>query len=413
MKKIIALILAAALCLSMAACSKQPSNSGDGASGASQSEFSADNSGQLDPIAIRGTLEDNVYRNTVGDFTIFFSESWTFSSDDELAADSGVSAELLAEGDAEKLFAETESVSELYADREFDGSAIQVFVQQNNVDLDEYIASLAEGIASSWEENGFTISGSETKDFDVNGEKLPGFSVEASFSSDAETIQLHYVNLLREAGGYLYLISIYTFDSVLPENLLSIIYLSADAEQQVDLRRGVVTDGVYRNASMGIAIEPGDGWTFLSDDEMATLYGISTDAFLNEDAAESFESFNIVYDMYCQNDEGSSINVNFEKANLLGGLILGEKDYLELSSSNLESQIDTSSITLLRNELGEIEINGATVPCLYVTIQYNDYGFSIYEAIVAKKTGSYFAAITLAALSESAVEDLAQTVTVE
>ena len=179
------------------------------------------------------------------------------------------------------------------------------------------------------------------------------------------------------------------------------------------MHRGTVESGVYRNASMGITIEPGDGWTFLSDDEMATLYGISTDAFLNKDAAESFESFNIVYDMYCQNDEGSSINVNFEKANLLGGLILGEKDYLELSSSNLESQIDTSSITLLRNELGEIEINGATVPCLYFTIQYNDYGFSIYEAIVAKKTGSYFAAITLAALSESAVEDLAQIVTVE
>lgn len=413
MKKIIALILAAAMCLSMAACSKQPSNSGGSTSGASQSGASSSETLPEEPVSVRGTLEDNVYRNECGDFTIFFSESWTFSSDDELAADSGISAELLAEGDAEKLFAETESVSELYADREFDGSAIQVFVQQNDVDLDEYIASLAEGIASSWEENGFTVSSSEAKEFDVNGEKLPGFSVEASFTSDAEELKLHYVNLLREAGDYLYLISVYTFDSVLPERVLSIIYLSADAEQQVDLHRGTVENGVYHNDSMGITIEPGDGWTFLSDDEMATLYGISTDAFLNEDAAESAQNLSIVYDMYCQNDEGSSINVNFEKTNILGGLILSEKDYLELSSSNLESQIDASSITLLRNELGEIEINGATVPCVYVTIQYNDYGFSIYEAIIAKKTGSYFAAITLAALSESAVEDLALTVTIE
>ena len=114
------------------------------------------------------------------------------------------------------------------------------------------------------------------------------------------------------------------------------------AEEKVKISRGVVANGVYTNDSMGITIAPGDGWTFLSDDEMATLYGISSDLF-TEDAAAKLENSSIVYDMYCHNDEGSSISVNFENINLFAGLILDEKSYLEFSSGKVSSSVPDSS----------------------------------------------------------------------
>lgn len=409
MKKIISLILAAALVLALTACSKQPANDGE----SSRSEASSGESVPEQPASVRGTLEDGVYRNTCGDFSIFFSESWEFDSDETLAADTGVAAELLAEGDAEKLFEQVSSVSELYAYRELDGSAVQIHLKQNLVPTADYLKMFLSQLTETWTESGFEVTDGEVRKFSVNGETVPGISMEASITAEGETVDTHYVALLREAGDYIYTIGIFTFNNVTAERVLSNVYFSADAEQQVDLRRGTVEDGVYTNASMGITVAPGDGWTFLSDDEMAALYGVSSELF-TEDVAESMENSDGIYDMYCQNAEGSSINVNIDKGNLFSSLAISEKTYLEMSSAQLEDSVDPSSgIAMTRNEMGEIEINGATVPCIYVTLEYTDYGISVYEAVIAKKSGAYFAAITLGALSEGALSELAKTVTVE
>lgn len=409
MKKIIALILAAALIFSFAACSRQPANSGEN----SQSENSSEESVPEQPTSIRGVFEDGVYRNACGDFSIFFSESWEFDSDEELAADSGVTAELLAEGDAEKLFAKTDSVSELYAYREFDGSVVQIYVNQNLVPAADYLKMFLSEITASWTDSGFDIKSGEVRKFSVNGETVPGVSVEAAIAVDGDTVDAHYTALLREAGDYVYIICAYTFNSVPAERVLSNIYFSAEAKQQVDLRRGVVANGVYTNDSMGITIAPGDGWTFLSDDEMATLYGISSDLF-TEDAAAKLENSSIVYDMYCHNDEGSSISVNFENINLFAGLILDEKSYLEFSSGNISEQFDeTSGIRIVKNEMGEIEIDGKTVPCLYVTLRYEEQGIDIYEALAAQKRGSFFGVVTVSTLSENSLAETAKKITLE
>lgn len=409
MKKIISLILAAALVLALTACSKQPANDGE----SSRSEASSGESVPEQPASVRGTLEDGVYRNTCGDFSIFFSESWEFDSDETLAADTGVAAELLAEGDAEKLFEQVSSVSELYAYREFDGSAVQIHLKQNLVPTADYLKMFLSQLTETWTESGFEVTDGEVRKFSVNGETVPGISMEASITAEGETVDTHYVALLREAGDYIYTIGIFTFNNVPAERVLSNVYFSADAEQQVDLRRGTVEDGVYTNASMGITVAPGDGWTFLSDDEMATLYDVSSDLF-SEEVVESFEKSNVIYDMYCQNAEGSTINVNIDRGNLFSSLAISERDYLEMSSAQLEGSLEAfSGVTMTRNEMGEIEINGATVPCIYVTLEYTDYGVTVYEAVVAKKSGAYFAAITLGALSEGAVFELAKTVTVE
>lgn len=185
------------------------------------------------------------------------------------------------------------------------------------------------------------------------------------------------------------------------------------AEEKVKISRGVVANGVYTNDSMGITIAPGDGWTFLSDDEMATLYGISSDLF-TEDAAAKLENSSIVYDMYCHNDEGSSISVNFENINLFAGLILDEKSYLEFSSGNISEQFDeTSGIRIVKNEMGEIEIDGKTVPCLYVSLRYEEQGIDIYEALAAQKRGSFFGVVTVSTLSENSLAETAKKITLE
>lgn len=176
--------------------------------------------------------------------------------------------------------------------------------------------------------------------------------------------------------------------------------------------RGTVENGVYRNTSMGITVAPGDGWTFCSDEEIARLYGISADSFLNEDASDSFKQANIVYDMYCSSPDGDSMNVNYENAGLYALALGSAKDYLELSSSNLESQLNLEGVTIEKNEIGEIEINGSSVPCLYVTLTYSEQGVTLYEFIVAEKRGSRFAVITAGSPFEERLAELAKAVTI-
>ena len=88
------------------------------------------------------------------------------------------------------------------------------------------------------------------------------------------------------------------------------------------------------------------------------------------------------------------------------------KDYLELSSSNLESQLNLGGVTVEKNEIGEIEINGSAAPCLYVTLTYSEQGVTLYEFIIAEKRGSRFAVITAGSLFEERLAELAKAVTI-
>ena len=63
--------------------------------------------------------------------------------------------------------------------------------------------------------------------------------------------------------------------------------------------------------------------------------------------------------------------------------------------------------------MGEIEIDGKTVPCLYVTLRYEEQGIDIYEALAAQKRGSFFGVVTVSTLSENSLAETAKKITLE
>ena len=184
-------------------------------------------------------------------------------------------------------------------------------------------------------------------------------------------------------------------------------------QDSVKISRGTVENGIYRNESMGITVEAGDGWEFFSDEEMAQIYGASGDEFLTDDAADALQNASIIHDMYCVRD-GASINVNFENAGVLAIAVADEKAYLELSAENLKTQLDESSgMSISKSELGEIETKSGTAPCLFVTLSLAGQGTDIYEVMVAKKQGSFFGVVAISALAESDLADIAKTVSLK
>ena len=59
------------------------------------------------------------------------------------------------------------------------------------------------------------------------------------------------------------------------------------------------------------------------------------------------------------------------------------------------------------------EIDGKTVPCLYVTLRYEEQGIDIYEALAAQKRGSFFGVVTVSTLSENSLAETAKKITLE
>ena len=86
-----------------------------------------------------------------------------------------------------------------------------------------------------------------------------------------------------------------------------------EPEEQLDHIRGSIDGLVYTNSAAEITFTAPEGWVFLSDDEIAVLYNLSSEEVLSEETAEILENTDIVYDMYCQNlTTGASVNINLK-----------------------------------------------------------------------------------------------------
>ena len=81
----------------------------------------------------------------------------------------------------------------------------------------------------------------------------------------------------------------------------------------------------------------------------------------------------------------------------------------------LEFYTDEELAQVIKRTAGilEIEIDEKTVPCLYVTLRYEEQGIDIYEALAAQKRGSFFGVVTVSTLSENSLAETAKKITLE
>lgn len=180
-----------------------------------------------------------------------------------------------------------------------------------------------------------------------------------------------------------------------------------EPEEKLDHIRGSIDGLVYTNSAADITFTAPEGWTYYTDEQIATLYNLSSEELLPEETAEILENTDLVYDMYCQNiTTGASVNINFENLGILYGALLDEKSYLELSKTNLESSLSGSGMELTSCELVTATVNGKEVSCLDIVINMTNYDVDLYEKIFVKKVSEFMGCITVGALTTDEIDEI-------
>lgn len=109
-------------------------------------------------------------------------------------------------------------------------------------------------------------------------------------------------------------------------------------EEDKALVRGSVADGVYTNDFADFKFNPGEGWTFASDDEILAMMDL-TASEMNEDDKAEYElgKLKTIYDAMAVSDTGANIIVMYENLALtIGGTSYDEAAYAEVLTSGLD-----------------------------------------------------------------------------
>lgn len=164
--------------------------------------------------------------------------------------------------------------------------------------------------------------------------------------------------------------------------------------------RGEVSDNVYTNEASGVTFTAPEGYTFYSDEQIASLYGTTAELLHTENLDT------IVYDMYCGNvDLNSSINIIYENLTNIYGSILDDASYLTLSLASIETSfegVEGVSISNISEET--ITVNGTEYSGAYITLDIN--GTEFYETIVVKEIDGYMMCCTVAAYDEAEIDNI-------
>lgn len=211
MKKIITLILAlvviSAFIFVTTGCNKDNSSNSS-----SQAE-------QTKGVLARGTIDGNVYNNTFADFTFTKPDSWSYSTDEEIASFIGYDPEKLNINEIEKALSKNPVIYDMIvAGDSYYGNSILVSYENvlpsvgRKITEDEYVEVLKETFSQA---QGITYTITETKDVTLGNStfKRATILVEAEGMS---TTQYYYIKAIDQyvVSIMVNLTSEYTIDQV-------------------------------------------------------------------------------------------------------------------------------------------------------------------------------------------------------
>lgn len=182
--------------------------------------------------------------------------------------------------------------------------------------------------------------------------------------------------------------------------LFGLCACSAGQEEKFVPARGTTENGVYSNTAFGISFSGDENWYYYSDEEVAASMGISAEDIPSADDEKALAEAGIIYDMYCADTStGTTVNITFENLAATYGEVIDVEYYLELYQLEIDYQLNSGSISLLKNEAGFASVDGKMYPCLNVEADFD--GLGIYETIIVKKCGDWIGVVTVAALDEA------------
>lgn len=179
---------------------------------------------------------------------------------------------------------------------------------------------------------------------------------------------------------------------------------------EVDLsyQRGVLGDGFYENQSLGIGWSYGDNWYFASEEELAMLMGSTQQTLSDAEVAQTVESGGVFCDLFAQNADGYTLNLQVQTFNsVFGGAAIEMTDQMVIDEVYRQfiddgyGQVLFDSLGLTAGDIykGTTTFAGTSRPCLYVCGDLGD-GVPYYECLVYVLTNKYMGTLTAASIGE-------------
>lgn len=169
--------------------------------------------------------------------------------------------------------------------------------------------------------------------------------------------------------------------------------------------RGTVEDNVYTSGIGDFKLTLDDGWTFISDKEMAQKTGFSSENY-NEEAwlDYSIGDRHILYDAWAENEDSSTIMVMIENVGTDASEIKKtEQAYANLLAVSMRAQLDD----LMVGEFKDVTVNGSN--CYWGILYGKNRGVVTELGYLIKRIDDYMICICISSLqgcTESCTEIL-------
>lgn len=166
---------------------------------------------------------------------------------------------------------------------------------------------------------------------------------------------------------------------------------------------GAVSGTTYTSSFLGLEAAFGDGWTILTDEELAGTNNIGD--MSDENANKALDTNAVLYEMMAAKNESTSVNIVIENLNLTNnGKALSEEEYADLSAKNLKAQFEAVGFTDVELDKAAVGFMGKEMTCLNVKL--TNEGKDIYEKLFPVSNGAYMGIITFAAADENELTEM-------
>lgn len=170
---------------------------------------------------------------------------------------------------------------------------------------------------------------------------------------------------------------------------------------------GVFDGEVYVNELLGVSCAPGEGWTVLDEDGIATYFGYTLDMFSDENLRETIENSGSVIVFYALRDGGAqTLNISVSSNPNYGMLSGSESDLIEAMIPTMEQQLPLMGMEVQHIGLGDepVAFAGAEHPCLRIAATLNE--LALHETQVLVCVDSYLFTVTAASYGDDVTDDI-------
>ena len=177
-------------------------------------------------------------------------------------------------------------------------------------------------------------------------------------------------------------------------------------EAEGEFSVGTVEGNTYVNDYFGVKLNLLDGYTFVDDEQLAQITGMTTDMLSdNKLATKAIEEGTAAIVAYAQNSTGlCNINVTAQSNATLANAILDEEAVLNASVSQAQSALEAQGISNITTEIVEREVAGETHKVLKMNGEYN--GIEFHNEMVNLQKGDFMLAFAATCFNGDTTDEI-------